>query len=103
MFHTLGAFTHVLLLEQEGLRLLTGQKLKDDWIPAALRSQLKPFCAQMDSLLIGVCKSICMGLFGGKSAERLAEEYDLPLLLNPKKQVCVMRGKEQGEERSGPG
>lgn len=65
---------------KEGLRLLTGTRLQDRWLPPECKEGLRLMVNQLDELMIAVCESLVPALFGGVSAEALAEEFHIPLL-----------------------
>jgi len=63
---------------REGLRLLTGSRSKDKWIPPQC-SELRPLMKMLDAAMIQLCQMVCPYLFH-KTAEQIGSSWSVPLL-----------------------
>lgn len=69
---------------KEGLRLLTGGRLKEHWVPAECSSTLLPLIAAVDSIMLRFMETTTNVVFGIEF-EELASKFDIPLLAGAKK------------------
>jgi len=68
---------------KEGLRLLTGGRLKKNWIPEECAETIFPLVGAMDRIMLRFIEATAQQIFGMK-IDLLAEKYDLPLLIGAK-------------------